>query len=226
MLLLASNSPRRKQLLALGGWEFSVLAAEIDERPEPGEDPRDYVQRLAAGKAQAVAARAPFDTVVVAADTTVVDGSGLPAAEGVPEEQFAEILGKPSDAAEATGMLRRLRGRTHQVYTALAVLRVADGLLLTDLCATSVTMRSYTDTEIDAYVASGDPLDKAGAYAIQHTGFDPVAKLQGCYTNVVGLPLCRLMYLLRKMNLAPEVAPPFACLYQPQEKCSIAQLHL
>ncbi len=135
--------------------------------------------------------------LIIAADTTVAD-------EG-------NILGKPADAAEAESMLRRLRGRQHQVYTALAVLRTADGRLWHDLGVTDVPMRLYSDEEIQSYVSSGDPLDKAGAYAIQHAGFHPVASLQGCYANVMGLPLCHLTRLLRQVGIQPEQPVADAC---------------
>lgn len=209
MLVLASNSPRRKQLLALEGWVFTVLPAQIDETPRLAEGPGEYVLRLAESKARAVAsglAGSP-DTVVLAADTTVVVGN--------------EILGKPADDAEAEAMLRRLRGRTHQVFTALALLRITDGLLLKDLCATGVCMRDYTDEDMLAYIASGDPLDKAGAYAIQHPGFQPVESLRGCYANVMGLPLCRAIHLLKQLGLPPPLDLPYSCLHIQQENCSL-----
>ena len=212
MLLLASNSPRRNLLLTLGGWDFSVLPAEIDEQPFPGEDPRHYVLRLAQDKARHVAARAPQESVVVAADTTVVDG----------DELKGEILGKPAGPDEAESMLSRLRGRTHLVHTALAVLRVVDGSLLADLCTTRVKMRDYNNEEMLAYIATGDPLDKAGAYAIQHTDFNPVEALEGCFTNVVGLPLCRVTHMLKALGLSPARNVPFACLYTLQDNCSIS----
>jgi septum formation protein len=160
-LILASNSPRRRQLLALAGWDFIVSVADVDESPLPNESPADYVIRLAETKARAITADA--DQIILAADTTVVDGS--------------DILGKPRDDAEAIAMLTRLRGRTHQVYTGIALLRVSDGLLLKDLCVTDVPMREYSDEEMRVYVATGDPLDKAGAYAIQHPGFSPVESM-------------------------------------------------
>jgi MAF protein len=121
------------------------------------------------------------------------------------------ILGKPNDADQARAMLRQLRGRSHQVLTALAVLQSRSDRLLTDVCVTDVPMRAYTEAEIEAYVASGDPLDKAGAYAIQHAGFHPVASLAGCYANVVGLPLCHLARTLRKLSLPPRADLPQAC---------------
>jgi MAF protein len=188
-LVLASNSPRRRQLLALAGWPFSVSAADVDESQHPqGESPADYVLRLAETKARAVAGDS--DQIVLAADTTVVDGM--------------DILGKPQDNAEAVAMLTRLRGHTHQVYTGVALLRLSDGRLLKDLCVTDVPMRNYSDEEIDAYVQTGDPLDKAGAYAIQHPGFRPVAEINGCYANVMGLPMCHVIRMMRNVNLQPN----------------------
>lgn len=189
MLVLASNSPRRKQLLALCGWEFQVLPVEIDESQLDGESPRDYVQRLAQKKADAAARKLSPGDVVIAADTTVADGD--------------EILGKPSTPREAQWMLQRLHGRMHQVFTAISVFDVSSTLRLADLCRTDVLMRTYSQQEISAYVASGDPLDKAGAYAIQHRGFDPVEEIEGCYANVVGLPLCHLVRLLREFDIYP-----------------------
>lgn len=187
-LILASNSPRRRQLLALTGLPFTVKVSDVDESPIENEKPAEYVLRLAEVKARAIQAEA--DQVVLAADTTVVDGD--------------EILGKPADAAEAVAMLTRLRGHTHQVYTGIALLRQRDGLLLTDLCVTDVPMRDYSDEEIRAYVATGDPLDKAGAYAIQHPDFQPVARMDGCFASVMGLPVCHVILQMRKMNIQPD----------------------
>src|SRR5688572_8776746 len=154
LLVLASSSPRRRQLLALADWMFSVVVTDVDESQHANEMPADYVLRLAETKAFAAAGQAHADQVVLGADTAVVDG--------------AEILGKPKDMAEAAQMLMQLRGHIHQVYTGVALLRVSDGLLLRELCITDVPMRNYSDEEINAYVQTGDPLDKAGAYAIQH----------------------------------------------------------
>ncbi len=187
-LILASNSPRRRQLLSLTGLPFTVSAADVDESTRSNESPADYVLRLAETKAGAINADA--DQIVLAADTTVVDGS--------------DILGKPQDEAEATAMLKHLRGHTHQVYTGIALLRKSDGLLLKDICVTDVPMRDYSDEEIHAYVATGDPLDKAGAYAIQHSEFHPVANMEGCFASVMGLPVCHVILLMRKMNLQPN----------------------
>ena len=187
-LILASNSPRRRQLLALTGLPFTVKVADVDESPIENEKPSEYVLRLAEVKARAIQADA--DRIVLAADTTVVDGE--------------DILGKPADEAEAAAMLTRLRGKTHQVYTGIALLRQSDGLLLTDLCVTDVPMRDYSAEEIRAYVATGDPLDKAGAYAIQHPEFQPVARMDGCFASVMGLPVCHVILQLRKINIQPD----------------------
>jgi septum formation protein len=188
-LVLASNSPRRRELLALGGWPFQVRPADVDESRLPGETPAGYVLRLAETKARTCAAEAMPDQVILGADTCVVNGP--------------DILGKPGDPAEAVEMLRSLRGHPHQVLSGIAVLRTSDGALVTDLCTTQVPMRAYGEDEIAAYVASGDPLDKAGAYAIQHPGFHPVEALHGCYASVMGLPLCHLARSLRKLGLPP-----------------------
>ena len=210
-LILASNSPRRRQLLSLAGWQFSVAAANVDESEYPNESPSDYVLRLAETKAHAIQANA--DQIILAADTTVVDRM--------------DILGKPRDSAEAIAMLTRLRGHTHQVYTGIALLRLSDGLLLKDLCITDVPMRDYSNEEIRAYVATGDPLDKAGAYAIQHPQFHPVANLEGCYAIVMGLPMCHVILLLRKMNIQPNADVFAGCetLLEYQCPVSSAMLH-
>ena len=194
-LILASNSPRRRQLIGLTGWDFVVSVADVNEDPLPNESPSDYVLRLAETKARAITAAA--DDIVLAADTTVVDG--------------ADILGKPMDDAEAISMLTRLRGRTHQVYTGIALLRVSDASLLTDLCVTDVPMRGYSDEEIQAYVATGDPLDKAGAYAIQHAVFNPVIDMNGCYASVMGLPLCHVVRLMHRLGVQPNADVPANC---------------
>ncbi|MCL4560714.1 MAG: Maf family protein [Chloroflexi bacterium] len=204
-LLLASNSPRRRQLLELAGWAFTPSPSDVDEAVLPGELPGAYVLRLAESKARAAADQAPSGWFVLASDTTVVDGT--------------EILGKPASAEEAVQMLRQLRGRTHQVYTALAVLPAPHVDLLTDLCITDVTMRLYSDLEIDSYVASGDPLDKAGAYGIQHAAFHPVERLHGCYPSVMGLPLCRLTHLFQQLGFTPGADVPPGCSNDPDSPC-------
>lgn len=200
-LFLASNSPRRRELLALGGWNFDVLSTQVDETPLPGEDGMNYVRRLAKSKVTH-AANQVVDGVIIAADTSVIDS--------LLNGEF-KILGKPGGPAEAVEMLRALRGRTHQVHTAMEILNPQDGTTWSDLCTTNVTMRNYTDAEINDYVAGGDPMDKAGAYAIQHPGFHPVEQLDGCFTNVMGLPLCHITRCLANFGIPPSVDVPQAC---------------
>lgn len=194
-------------MFTLGGWNFVVISAEVDERILPGEDARAYVSRLAQSKAQAGALLAPAESLVVAADTTVVDRG--------------RILGKPANPAQARAMLIQLRGRKHQVYTAIALARPQDGVLLTDCCLTQVRMRRYSDDEVEEYIATGDPLDKAGAYAIQHPGFNPVESLDGCYANVVGLPLCHLQRALFRLGVKPQADIPAACQATLRHVCPI-----
>lgn len=204
-LILASNSPRRRQLIGLTGWDFVVSVADVDESSRENESPADYVIRLATNKARAITAKT--DDIILAADTTVVDGS--------------EILGKPQDDAEAVAMLTRLRGRMHQVYTGIALLRGGDNSLLTDLCVTDVPMRDYSDEEIRSYVASGDPFDKAGAYAIQHPEFRPVADMDGCYASVMGLPLCHVVRSMRKLGVEPSADVPANCQKLLEYECPV-----
>lgn len=189
-LILASASPRRRALLAELGLPFEVHSAHVEETPLPGETPEALAHRLSREKALAVAAQVEPGPIIIAADTTVALGDRL--------------LGKPANADEAVAMLRSLRGRTHRVLTAVTLFDTARHLLITDLAVTHVTMRDYADEEITAYVASGDPLDKAGAYAIQHTGFHPVASIEGPYTNVVGLPLEYVAAGLRRLGVQPR----------------------
>ena len=208
-LLLASNSPRRRELITLIGWPFSAQPADVDESPLAGEAPQDYVLRLAVEKARAAAVAATSDDIIIAADTTVaLDG---------------QILGKPADAMQARQMLRQLRGREHQVFTGLAVLQMPDNKLLADYCTTDVPMRAYGDDEIETYIASGDPMDKAGAYAIQHAGFHPVGGLRGCYANVMGLPLCHLVRAFRRLTMQLAADVPAACQQALQYQCPVTQ---
>lgn len=208
LLVLASNSPRRRELLALGGWKFNIQPAEVNESQLPCETSETYVLRLAKSKARACAISNHGDLVIVAADTVVVDGE--------------DILGKPKDMHEAVEMLQRLRGRTHKVLTGLVVLRKSDGRLLTDLCITKVPMRDYSDEEIAAYVSTGDPLDKAGAYAIQHPKFHPVKAMLGCYASVMGLPLCHLVRTLHQMDILPVADVPTCCQSSLDYECPIS----
>ncbi len=206
-LYLASNSPRRKELLSLLGLEYTLLPAPVDETPYPHEGGADYVIRVARSKAEAAASRVDREGVVIAADTAVVATALVDRRAHIQEK----ILGKPAGPDEAVTMLRSLRGRTHQVHTAVAVLPIPGGTIASDLCTTDVPMRAFTDFEIETYVASGDPLDKAGAYAIQHEGFHPVDSLQGCYANVMGLPLCHLARSLFQLGIIPAKNVPQSC---------------
>jgi MAF protein len=191
--LILAPTRRRRQLLALSDWEFDIIVADVDERQHT-QATRCVRLRLAETKAPI--ASHP-DQIILAADTAVVDGS--------------DVLGKPKDQAEAFAMLRRLRGHTHQVYTGVALLRQGDGLLLKELSVTDVPMRDYSDEEIHAYIGTGDPLDKAGAYAIQHSSFQPVINLAGCYTSVMGLPMCHVVRMMHKMRLMFHADVPVQC---------------
>jgi septum formation protein len=197
MIILASQSPRRLELINLLDLEFVVKPAEVDESLRPGESAEAYVLRLAETKARTVAAQAQPEDLLIGSDTAVVDGN--------------EILGKPVSQEEAVWMLRKLRGRSHQVFSAVAVMRASDEKLFTEVCKTDVPMRNFSEDEIYAYVDSGDPMDKAGAYAIQNAEFQPVSFLSGCFANVMGLPLCHLTRTLRRFDTAPRTDVPTAC---------------
>ena len=179
-LVLASASPRRLDLLRLAGLEPVVSPADVDETPADGEDPVALVVRLARDKSCAI--RPPSGAWVLGADTTVVvDG---------------QVLGKPTDAQDAVRMLGHLRGRTHRVSTAVAVRR-PDGGLIETVVTTEITMAPLSDAAIAAYVETGEPLDKAGAYGIQGRAAAFVSRVNGSWTNVVGLPLVETLDLLR-----------------------------
>jgi septum formation protein len=193
MLVLASASPRRRELLAQAGFTFTVHPAHIPEDPLEGEDPIAYVTRLAREKAEVVfralsaennakqeSDSEPEALVVLGADTTVTLDD--------------EILGKPEDAADAARMLRRLSGRTHRVITGVAVVSAQGVEVAAE--ATAVRFLTLSDQEIDAYVATGEPMDKAGAYAIQGLAARWIPRIEGCYFNVVGLPLALVAAML------------------------------
>lgn len=197
-LILASRSPRRAELLAAAGISFEVLAADIDETPRGGEAPEAYVERLAIEKARAVLALlddkpkglSPRTVVVLGADTTVtIDGL---------------ILGKPENPGEAAEMLRRLRGRAHDVFTGVALVS-AEGVH-SAVDRTRVWFEPMTDEDISWYVESGEPVDRAGAYAIQGLASRFIARIEGSYTNVVGLPVALVSSILRQrkpLRLSP-----------------------
>lgn len=184
-LYLASGSPRRRELLTQIGVPYTVVSAGIDETPLPNEAPQAYVQRLAAAKAARGLAQLGADAVVLGADTAVIrDG---------------QILGKPLDAQDAARMLAGLSGRDHEVFTAVALCTKARS----EVCcvSTRVRFRHITPGEIDAYWASGEPLDKAGGYAIQGLGAVFVEAIEGSYSAVVGLPLCETAALLSRFGI-------------------------
>ena len=206
--ILASNSPRRRELLGLFKHPFEISPADIDETEFTGEAPADYVCRLARSKAEVVAQQFPGAPLIIAADTTVADGN--------------EILGKPIDDLDAIRMLKQLRERNHQVYTAITIVDPSRDLWKHELCSTQVPMRAYTDEEIQDYVSSGDPMDKAGAYAIQHRGFHPVDSFSGCFASVMGMPLCHLVRAVKKFGVTPEVEIDLACQTYLQYDCPIS----
>jgi len=188
-LILASSSPRRQELLSQLATEFEVVKPDIDEARRRDEVLLDYAERLSREKAAAVAkALDGSPALIIAADTIVIDHEG-------------ELLGKPADAADARRMLRHLRKRAHQVVTAFTVHQsVGRPRVITGHGRTVVRMRDFSDAEIEAYIASGDPFDKAGGYAIQNEAFHPVARIEGSYSNVVGLPLDELREVLKSFS--------------------------
>jgi septum formation protein len=179
-IVLASGSPRRRWLLTALGLDCEVAPVDVDETPWPGEIPAEHARRLAKEKVDAAALRHPPDRLLLAADTVVALGE--------------EILGKPADREDAARMLRRLSGRRHQVHTAVAARRGEETAFR--LSSSEVTFRTLRDHEIESYVATGEPLDKAGAYAIQGLAEVFVTRMSGSYSGVVGLPLCETAELL------------------------------
>ncbi len=211
VIALASGSPRRREMLEWTGFNFITCPVDIDESWYAGEPPNVYVARLAKTKAETAirlypGAKADF---FLAADTTVADRG--------------EVLGKPTDDAEARRMLVQLRGRAHEAFTALALYRVSSGEWLFDRCHSWVTMRDYTNEEMEAYIRSGDPLDKAGAYAIQHAGFHPVIGFNGCFANVKGLPLCHLVRNMRKFGVDSPINTALSCQQHLDYDCPVTR---
>jgi nucleoside triphosphate pyrophosphatase len=187
-LILASSSPRRAEVLRNAGFEFEVRPTAIDETLRAGESPGGYVRRLALEKARAATEEmgeeiGEGDFTVIAADTVVVNGD--------------EILLKPVSPADASRMLRALSGGVHEVHTGLAVIRAPERTERVIDEVTRVHFAKLSDAEIDAYIASGEPFDKAGAYGIQSLGGRYVTRVEGCYFNVMGMPLARLCVMLR-----------------------------
>lgn len=212
-LLLASASPRRRHILTLLGLPFTVAVAPTDEDAITArfQGPIDNLAQWLAEEKALAALTLPeaADRLVITADTTVL-------LEG-------KVLGKPQNEAHARELLLSLRGRLHYVVTGVAVSCLMDGIpqIRSESCITPVLMRPYSEGEIDAYIATGDPLDKAGAYGIQHPMFQPTERIEGCYLNVVGLPLCVLVDLLAEFKVYPVVHahPGSPCPWS--EKCRI-----
>ena len=190
-VILASSSPRRRELLTLVGIPHEVMPADIDESYTPGETPAAHAERLARTKAGVVAARHPTAVTIGADTVVVVDG---------------ELLGKPRDPWEARRMLARLGGRTHTVYTAVAVSR--DGRIESGVEKVDVTFRKLSEPEIEAYVATGEPMDKAGAYGIQGYGATIVERIEGDYFAVMGLALVRLVRLMGRLGVVYGFGAP------------------
>ena len=200
-LVLASSSPRRREIIAALDIQVQVSSSEVEEGPaRHSESPEEYVVRLSREKALAVA-RSVGDAVVLAADTSVViDGA---------------VLGKPLDELDATRMLRLLRGREHSVITGITALHAKSGRAIGTYKCTRVVLRSYSDQELEDYVRSGQPMDKAGAYAVQDPVFHPASRLDGCYLNAVGLPLCEVVTSLKALGVSARIRPD----WQAPEQC-------
>ncbi|HTD23025.1 MAG TPA: Maf family protein [Terriglobales bacterium] len=184
-LVLASASPRRSELLRNAGIAFTVQPAHVDERMLAGEAPEEYARRLAREKAQAVSQQRPGETVLGADTIVVVD---------------SEVLEKPRDQADAARMLRLLSGRSHRVITGVCVIKAVSSIEDVRAATTEVWMRDLSEEEIQEYVASGEPMDKAGAYAIQGIASRWIWKIVGCYFNVVGLPVPLVYRMLQERS--------------------------
>jgi septum formation protein len=185
-LVLASTSPQRAEVLQAAGFSFQVLSSAVDETPVPGETPQNLVLRLALAKAELVAARAVGAVIVLAADTIV--------------ELEGRAFGKPRSTEDAREMLEQLSGRTHEVHTGVALIRLPDAENREAVETTLVTFARLERREILEYLASGEPFDKAGAYAIQGHAGRFITRIEGCYFNVVGLPLARVYALMRELG--------------------------
>lgn len=187
-IILASASPRRAEILRAAGFEFEIISPDTDEAPLPNESSEEMVQRLALAKARNIAARRPAgeSEIVLGADTVVVIGD--------------QILGKPETPERAREMLHLLRGREHQVITGVALVKLPSQESQVGAESTRVWLSEMSDAEIDAYVRTGEPLDKAGAYAIQGLASRYIPRIEGCYFNVVGLPIARVWKMLAQLD--------------------------
>ncbi len=216
-LILASQSPRRRHLLQLLNTPFTCMAANVDEESITDPDPAVNVLETARVKAHAIANqylheinRVNRPTWILAADTTVALGS--------------KMFNKPANAQDARKMLKSLRDRAHEVHTGVVLLNPVTNQQVSGVNTAVVTMRDYSDAEIDAYIATGDPLDKAGAYAIQHPQFRPVARLDGCFMGVMGLSICHLIQMMNQLELpmAADLTAVSAA-HAPYPPCQIRQ---
>ena len=220
-IILASGSPRRREFFELLGLPLSVHPADVDESPRQGEEPGVLVARLSATKAAAVAQRLSETNLGVDAELPGGLEKGLVVAADTVVVLDEEVLGKPRDAAHARQMLEKLRGRAHSVYSGVTVVEISSGRAAIHLSATTVWMREYSEAQVADYVASGDPLDKAGAYAIQHTGFRPVDRIEGCYSGVMGLPLGALADGLAYFDVTLPVDVATVCQGRTGHSCCL-----
>ena len=199
-------------MLTWTGLSFRARPANIDETKLPGELPEDYVMRLAVCKAEASIPYVKSGEIILSADTIVVDGN--------------LIIGKPQDAGDAVKILQTLRGRTHSVLTAIVMYDPENSVMHKDICESPVKMRNYYESEIEQYVASGDPMDKAGAYAIQHPVFNPVETFTDCFASVMGFPLCHFVRLMDVFGIKIPNDLPNTCQTQLQYLCPVFDLIL
>ena len=220
-IILASASPRRREFFELLGLPLSVHPADVDENPRQGEEPGVMVARRSATKAAAVAQMLSETDHGFDVELTGVLEKGLVVAADTVVVLDEEILGKPRDAAHAKQMLQQLRGRAHSVYSGVTVVEISSGRAAIHLSTTTVWMREYSKAEVKDYVASGDPLDKAGAYAIQHTGFRPVDRIEGCYSGVMGLPLDALVDGLAHFGVTLPVDVATVCRQRTGHACCL-----
>lgn len=199
-IVLASESKRRREIIGALDARVEIIPSPVDERPPiPGEPAEEYVVHMALDKARSVRAGARTGSLVIGADTSVVLDE--------------KILGKPLDESEARAMLTALRSRSHRVVTGVTVTR--DGVGAWSVTSSEVAMRAYSDEEMEAYIESGEPFDKAGGYAIQDDGFAPVSRLTGCYLNVVGFPLCEVVRLMSELGASARLRPE----WRAPERC-------
>ncbi|MET0038644.1 MAG: Maf family protein [Dehalococcoides mccartyi] len=205
-IILASASPRRRQILSEMGLAFSVCPSQAEVSPDSSAELAGFAVLNAETKAKDIAGKCSHG-LIIAADTVVTDDCG--------------ILGKPASKKEALEYLLRLGGKSHKVISGVCLLNTANGQIHSASCLSTVIMRPFTAAEAQSYVESGLPMDKAGAYGIQDGEFNPVEKIDGCYLNVVGLPVCTLVRLLNKAGFNPKLARS----WQPEGDCSLCRIY-